>query len=98
MKNQIPEEIKVARRDRLMKKQRKISFLRNKARIGDVYEGLVVGKKEDGTYLFRCIWNAPDDIDGCFYFKSDKPLKEGDICKVKVTGAFAYDLEGVRVD
>ena len=98
MKNQIPEEVKIARRDRLMKKQRKISYLRNKARIGDVYEGLVVGKREDGTYLFRCIWNAPDDIDGSFYFKSDAPLREGDVCRVKVTGAFAYDLEGVRVD
>ena len=95
--NQIPEEIKEERKNVLMKEQSKISYRLNKARIGKVYEGLVIGKKQ-GKYMLRCVWNAPDDIDGDLLFSSDKPLKEGDIVKVKITNAFVYDLEGERVD
>lgn len=97
LKDQIPEEIKEKRKQILMKEQSKISYRLNKARIGKIYEGLVVGKKK-GKYMLRCVWNAPDDIDGDLLFSSDVPLQEGDIAKVKVTSAFVYDLEGVLVN
>jgi hypothetical protein len=31
------------------------------------------------------------------YFKSKRPLKSGDIVKVKITNAFVYDLMGEEV-
>ena len=89
---QIPEEIREERKERLMKVQRPISFRKNKARIGETMDGLVIGKSRDGSYILRTYWNAPDDIDGAIYAKSKKPLEEGDSVKIKITDAFVYDL------
>ena len=46
-----------------MKIQQSISYRKNKTHLGEVMEGLIVGKEKD-TYLFRSYWNAPDDVDG----------------------------------
>ena len=91
--NQIEEEVKKARLDRVMKAQQKISYIQNKKHVGEIMEGLVVGKDHD-NYLLRSYWNAPDDVDGKIYFTSEKPLNNGDKVKVKITGAFVYDLMG----
>ena len=94
--NQIEEEVKQARVNEIMKLQQKISYRRNKSRIGEIMEGLVVGMDND-YYLLRSYFNAPDDIDGKIYFKSESLLSEGDKVKVKITDAFVYDLMGVEV-
>ena len=59
--------------------------------------GLVVGK-ENGYYLLRSYWNAPDDVDGKIYFTSKKSLNLGDIVKVKIDSAFVYDLLGAELE
>ena len=94
--NQIDEEAKQKRLDRVMRAQQGISYRKNKAHIGETMEGLVVGKEKE-QYLLRSYWNAPDDVDGKIYFSSDRELKEGDIVKVKITEAFVYDLMGEEV-
>ena len=76
-----------------MKAQQSISYRKNKKHIGEIMEGLVIGKEKD-QYLLRSYWNAPDDVDGKIFFKSDVPLEEGTIVKVKITDAFVYDLMG----
>lgn len=91
--HQIDEDVKEARLDRVMKAQQKISYRLNKKHIGEVMEGLIVGKDKD-TYLFRSYWNAPDDVDGKIYVNSDVSLNLGDKVKVKITDAFVYDLMG----
>ena len=91
--NQIEEDVKKARLDRVMKAQQKISYIQNKKHVGEIMEGLVVGKDRD-NYLLRSYWNAPDDVDGKIYFTSEKPLNNGDKVKVKITSAFVYDLMG----
>ena len=97
--DQVSEEIKEKHRDELMKLQRKIAYEQAKKQVGKVYEGLVTGyDKAKKQYSFRCAWNAPDDIDGTILFSSKKELKEGDIVKVKITGAFVYDLMGEAVE
>ena len=94
--NQIDEKTKKARLDRLMRAQQGVSYKRNKTHIGEIMEGLVVGK-EKGQYLLRSYWNAPDDVDGKIYFTSNEKLNEGDIVKVKINEAFVYDLLGEQV-
>ena len=91
--NQIDEDVKKDRLDRVMKAQQKISYKLNKKHIGEVMEGLVISKDKD-TYLFSSEWNAPDDVDGKIYVNSDTPIKIGDKIKVKITDAFVYDLMG----
>ncbi len=92
--NQIDETIKEERYEQLMRIQRVISYNENKIHIGKVMEGLVVGKHRDGSYLLRSWWNAPDDIDGNIYFRSDEKLEIGEKVKVKITSCYEYDLEG----
>ena len=95
-KNQIDENTKKARLDRLMRAQQGVSYKRNKTHIGEIMEGLVVGKEKE-QYLLRSYWNAPDDVDGKIYFTSKEELNEGDIVKVKINEAFVYDLLGEQV-
>lgn len=92
--NQLDEETKKKRLDRVMRAQQSISYRKNKTHIGEIMEGLVVGKEKD-RYLLRSYWNAPDDVDGKIYFTSENQLKEGEIVKVKIEDAFVYDLMGV---
>ena len=94
--NQVDEKTKKARLDRLMRAQQGVSYKRNKTHIGEIMEGLVVGKEKD-QYLLRSYWNAPDDVDGKIYFTSNEKLNEGDIVKVKINEAFVYDLLGEQV-
>ena len=61
--------------------------------IGEIMNGLVVGK-ENGYYLLRSYWNAPDDVDGKILFSSNEELKEGDIVNVKIKESYVYDLYG----
>lgn len=93
MPNQIDEEAKKKRLDGVMKAQQSISYKKNKAHIGEVMEGLVVGMDKN-YYLFRSYWNAPDDVDGKIFVSSDEPLTLGDKIKVQIDDAFVYDLMG----
>ena len=91
--NQIDEDVKKKRLDRVMKAQQKISYIQNKKHVGETMTGMVIGK-DNNNYLLRSYWNAPDDVDGKIYFTSEKKLNNGDIVKVKITNAFVYDLMG----
>ena len=94
--NQIEEDVKKARLEKVMKAQQKISYIQNKKHVGEIMEGLVIGR-DGSNYLLRSYWNAPDDVDGKIYFSSDKPLNNGDKVKVKINNAFVYDLMGEYV-
>ena len=94
--HQVREATKQKRLDELMSLQQKISYDLNKKHIGEVMKGLVVGK-ENGYYLLRSYFNAPDDVDGKILFRSSRELKEGDITKVRITESYVYDLYGEEI-
>lgn len=97
--NQIDEKLKISRLHFIMDVQKKISYKKNKEHLNEIMEGIVVeAKPQSKQYLLRSYWNAPDDIDGKISFTSEKPLKCGQIVKVKITSAFVYDLYGERVE
>lgn len=97
--DQIDEALKKARLNKIMDVQKKISYQNNKARIGEVMEGIVVEyNPTNKVYGLRSYWNAPDDIDGKISFVSSKEHKLGDIVKVKITNAYIYDLFGEVVE
>lgn len=98
-KDQVPEALKKARLAKIMEVQKKISYQNNKARIGEVMEGIVVEyNATNKVYGLRSYWNAPDDIDGKISFVSNKEHKIGDVVKVKITNAYIYDLFGEVVE
>ena len=94
--HQVRETTKQKRLDELMSLQQKISYDLNKKHIGEVMKGLVVGK-ENGYYLLRSYFNAPDDVDGKILFRASKEHQEGDITKVRITESYVYDLYGEEI-
>ena len=97
MKNQVPQKDKERRLEKVMKAQQKISYRKNKTHVGEIMEGMIVGKEGD-KYLLRSYWNAPDDVDGKIYVSSNKVLEEGQIVKAKINDAFVYDLTGEIIE
>ena len=95
--HQVREFTKQRRLDTLMELQQKISYEQNKKHIDEIMTGLVVGK-ENGYYLLRSYYNAPDDVDGKILFSSPKELKEGDKVKVLIKESYVYDLYGELVN
>ena len=95
--HQVRESTKQKRLDELMSLQQKISYDLNKKHIGEVMNGLVVGK-ENGYYLLRSYYNAPDDIDGKILFSSNRALKEGEKVRVLIKESYVYDLIGTLLE
>ena len=56
--------------------------------------GIITYKLKENEYTVRTYFNAPDDIDGNIYIRSNTPLKEGDIVKIKINSSSFYDLSG----
>ena len=92
MNNQIEEEIKEIRFEKLMKIQKEVVKDLNKLKIDNVYDTIIEGKKGN-NYIGRSFDMAPE-VDGSIIIKTDKELKNGDIIKVKISGAIEYDLIG----
>ena len=95
--HQVREKTKQERLGVLMELQQHISYEQNKRHVHEIMIGLVVGK-ENGYYLLRSYYNAPDDVDGKIMFRSTKELKEGSIVKVKILESYVYDLYGELVE
>ncbi len=93
--NQVPAEIAEDRKRRLMEKQMLISAALLSEKVGQRIESIVEEKIEDGIYLGRTIFDAPE-IDGAVYIHCDKEreLEIGDFVLVDVTDALEYDLLG----
>ena len=96
MKNQIDEEIKQQRADAIMRRQLDISLKLNQEKIGETLQVLVEEKDEDGSYIGRTEYDAPE-IDDSVIFTSKRDLKPGDMVYVQIRDAFDYDLVGEEV-
>ena len=93
--NQIDEETKQQRYESIMEIQAQISLENNKKRVGQIFKGIIIDYDEEhDDYLFRCAWNAPDDIDGNIYIKSEEPLEEGKEISVVIEDYDTYNLYG----
>ena len=94
MPDQIPEEIKQERLDRLMTLQQKISLKRNEARIGSVEQVLVTDTDGNGGILGRSSREAPE-VDGeIFVSCGDARPRPGQFIPVEILSAEEYDLRG----
>ena len=97
MKDQVPEEIRQERLDRLMTLQQKISLRKNRQRIGKTERVLVTDVNGEGLALGRSSREAPE-IDGeiVFSFSEGTPAV-GSFVSVRITEAETYDLRGVMI-
>ena len=102
---QIDEETKEARADSIMRMQVEISREHNEAMIGKTLEVIVEGMDEEGAWIGRTQYDAPE-IDGTVIFRDlaadaagegGAELKPGDFVKVHIDDAFDYDLTGTLI-
>ncbi|AMP20555.1 hypothetical protein AZF37_04655 [endosymbiont 'TC1' of Trimyema compressum] len=94
MENQVPKETKEERLDIFMGKQKDISEALNTTYLHKEILCLIEEKVEDGLYLGRTYFQAPD-IDGLVYIKSTADQEVGSFVEVVIESVDIYDLIGV---
>jgi len=87
----IDEAVKQDRRARLMALSARISRTKLRRRVGEVLEVVVDQVRADGTAIARSYADAPE-IDGHVQVKGGRALKPGDLVKVRIERADAFDL------
>ena len=88
----VPEEEKRGRLDRLMEIQREISLACNRSRVGEELRVLVDGVLPDGTLVCRSEFESPE-VDGEILVRgAASTVRTGDFIRVRVIGAEDYDL------
>lgn len=90
--DEIPEEVKQARLDELMRIQESISAELNAAKIGQTLK-VVVDREEDDFYVGRTEFDSPEVDPEMLISKADK-LVPGHFYRVKVEETQAFDLYG----
>ena len=90
--NQVDEDVKIKRKEKLMNIQRGIVKDLNKLKIGNIYDTIIDGIT--GEYYIGRNYEMAPEIDGLIYITKGKVLKKGDIIKVKITNIMEYDLVG----
>ncbi len=90
----LPEEVKQARRNRLMEVQQPIALDWTRRQVGQELDVIVDGPDPEvpNHVLARSYADAPD-ID-CVVRVKGKQLRSGDLATIKVTAADGYDLVG----
>ena len=95
MEDQVPEEVKEARREELMELQQAIAFDKAEDMIGRKMLVMVEGKVADeDVYVTRTYRDAPN-VDGYLFLHTTANLMTGDFVKVMVTDSNEYDLIGI---
>ena len=94
LKPQIRKNIKIKRRNHLMKLQKQISLENNKKYIGKSVPCIIEQIGSDGTIIARSFKDAPE-VDGLVYIKTKEYINPGDILDVKINKVTSYDMYGV---
>lgn len=88
----VPEEVKEERVDRLMKIQKRISLALNGERVGKEMR-VIVDRKEGDYYVTRSQYDSPE-VDEEILVAATGPLAEGDMVNIVVIDYDEYDLYG----
>lgn len=91
---QIDEDTKNERRDKLMTLQQQISLELNREKLGEILEVIVEGYDEESFLFFGRSRGDSIEVDGKVYFATEEEVFAGDIVKVKILDADEYDLTG----
>ncbi|MGM9805148.1 MAG: 30S ribosomal protein S12 methylthiotransferase RimO [Candidatus Aphodosoma sp.] len=86
----VPDNVKHDRQDRIMALQEKIAAETNACKVGQNLK-VIIDRTEGGYYVGRTEFDSPE-VDGEVYIQSAHPLKTGEFYIVKITKADTYDL------
>ena len=93
---QIPEDVKQSRWERLMEVAQEVSAKRLAEKVGREVDVIVDEIDEDGTIIARTIWDAPE-VDGNIFIDPCEGVKVGDTFSARIDEASEYDLYGVKI-
>lgn len=93
MPDQVSDDTKESRRDKIMEAQIDISENIMKNKVGKKYKVLIEEDNGNNNYAGRSYMDSPD-IDGVIYIESDEALEIGTFVDVKIKNYLEYDLIG----
>ena len=88
----IPQEVKQERLQRLMALQEDISLGIQEQKVGQRLR-VIVDREEEDYYIGRTEWDSPE-VDPEVLIKKDKPLTIGEFAQVRITQALPFELMG----
>lgn len=91
-KDEIEEEVKSERLDKIMMIQQSISEEINQSKVGTVLK-VIIDREEADYFIGRTEFDSPD-VDPEVFVKKESFIKPGNFYNVIVTAAGPYDLEG----
>ena len=92
--NQIPENIKHDRFDRLVDEVNRCSAKKNSEYLGRIVDVMVDGASKNDAGA----WSGRTDTFKLVNFTSEEPLTEGQMVSVRITEAKTFSLDGEKVD
>jgi ribosomal protein S12 methylthiotransferase len=93
----VPQEVKQERADKIMELQSGISYQLNQEKIGNTYK-VLFDRVEGDYFIGRTEFDSPEVDNEVLVKKSDTYVRLGDFAHVKVTHAEHYDLFGDVVE
>lgn len=99
MPDQIAEEVKLERNQRLLDLAEELGFAATASHVGEVVDVIIDGIDTDGDSpeLIGHAWFQAPDCDGAVHI-GEGEAAVGDVVRVLLTEAFCYELEGELVD
>ena len=92
--DQIDEEVKADYQADVMELQEEVIFDKNETLVGVELYAFIEGKVADENAYIGRTYRDATNVDGYIFINTEETLVTGDIVKVKVTGAYEYDLIG----
>ena len=93
LKDDVPDEVKQDRENRLMELQQEISLQLNQEKVGKVFT-TIIDKQEGEYYVGRTQFDSPEVDNEVLIPVSDGVLEIGNFYEVKITTSDFYDLYG----
>ena len=92
LSDDIPQEVKQDRLQRLMALQEDISMEIQEQKVGQSLR-VIVDREEEEYYIGRTEWDSPE-VDPEVLISKEKPLSVGEFAQVKITQALPFELMG----
>ena len=96
LKDDVPQEVKERRAERIMEIQGDISLEYNTSRIGSV-EKVIIDSAAEGGYIARSQYDSPE-VDTEIFVSSERRLRRGSFHDVRIVAADRYDLTAELIE
>lgn len=93
LEDNVPQEIKEERRDRIMLLQQEISYELNKRFVGTTMK-VLIDRKEGDNYIGRTEFDSPEVDNEVIISDNNSKIKIGEFYKVKIIESDFFDLVG----